>query len=357
MVRVHHGRKVAYLRAIDQYPWVRIAVCREDGSPFRYADSFEYFDQAIAWLANDHWRIRIAYLYDGDADDELELNPVYADDQVIVNRSVAEGELSVVDEVDWVLLNRGDIVYNVLDEQLWVVDFGYDRELESSAYAPRPKMVPFYRRAHAYQWEVPREPDVFYTKFITSVKRKYPDWEIASTSIAPYGQVAYLTFPTRRTFVSVEIRKDEDLGRNRAVKIVGKKEILCYTGLEGQLDLGKKNSDTLKGAFESTLRDSWEALFRKGWDVVAVSRREFYEHTFAGHCYQTGSSFGADSVPKGYAIAWENRNDDMLLIRLGSNDTIRCPPEFKGKVIGTGGGNIKGIAKKFGREHWQVKLV
>jgi hypothetical protein len=357
MVRVHHGCKVAYLKAVESYPWVRIAVCREDGNFFHHTDLFEHLDQAVDWLAYDHWKLKSAWQYVEDMDGEFDLEPVYPNEQVIVDRSVTEGELSVADEVDWILLRRGDIVYNVLDGRLWVVDLGYDREKEHSSYAPRPKMTPSYRRAHAYQWEVPKEPDVFYEKFIASMKRKYPDKEITSMSFPPYGEVAYLAFPTSRTFVSVEIKKDEDLGRNRVMKIIGKKEILCHTGLEGQLDHGRKNSETLKGAFESIQRDSWEDLFPKEWDVVAVSRREFYERTFAGHCYQTGSFFGADSVPKGYVIAWENRYDDMLLVRLGSDGTIRCPSEYKGKVIGTGGGNIKGIARKFGREHWQVKLV
>lgn len=355
MVRVHHGHKVAYLRAVESYPWVHIAVCREDGTFLRHGRMFDSVFEAIDWLAEEHWRIKTAFQYLDDGEGGFYPEQVSGWEQVIVDPLIMEGELSVADEVDWALLHRGNIVYNVLDEQLWVVDFGYDREVTSRG--PRPQMVTSYRPAHTYQWEVPKEPDAFYEKFVISVKRKYPGREIASMSILPCGQVAYLAFPTQRTFVSVEIEKDEDLGRNRAVKVVGKKEIMCHAGLEGQLDGGKKHSDTIKGAFESVLQDSWESLFPKEWDVVAVSRREFYEHTFAGHCYQTGNFFGAERVPKGYAVAWENHYNDMLLMRLGQNGTVRCPPEFKGKVIGTGGGNIKGIAKKFGREHWQLKLV
>lgn len=346
MVRVHHGKKEAFLRFSTSGVTPSIYVCAKDGSLLakEYIGSVE---EAYYWLAK-RWRIPTMLVYDGA--DEFDYSQVDGDEQIISDEKKS-GDLTPQEEAGWLMFNQGQVVYNLADGQFWVVDckinYSHDRSIP---------VIPSHRRIFTSQWSVPRYPDERYSAFECDLKKAHPDAEVQIEDRLGHFKVARLMgsiYP--RNIPVVTIQKDSSSNDYRIVNLSGERKTHVFfrsdeDGVEGWWR-------TIQELTQKHLEASWKSLFPKEWDVVAVSRREFYEHTFAGHCYQTENFVGVESIPQGYAIAWENRYDNMLLIRLGKDSTVRCPPEFKGKVIGTGGGNIKGIAKKLGRDHWRLKLV
>lgn len=358
MVRAHHGEKIAFLRLHGTGLTTTLSVCREDGLPLRGSDTYEYLSDALDFLAT-RWKIKTIHKQIDDGEGGLYDEPLDERDQITVDVPKV-GILTEEQELFWSFFHKGAIAYNILDGQLWRIGIDFVCGQGNFGFSTPDKFVVGHRLAHLCKWSVPKEPDLFYEKFIERVKQEYKDLNIVQATEPLHGSVAYLERKGLHRFHVVEIQKNESTGLYHVKPLKDEKEEFPYEQLPENMQLKgwKQGKDTsvVSALYEKQQRVSWESLFPKEWDVVAVSRREFYEHTFAGHCYQKTNFFGASGTPSGYAIAWENNYDNMLLIRHGDGN-IRCPSEFKGKVIGTGGGNIKGIAKKFGREHWQIKLV
>lgn len=357
MVEVKFGDRTAYLRVASANS---IYVCDKTGLPLKSgisAESFDYLLQALDWLAS-RWRVKDMEIY---YDSEDKDNYGWVDgSQRLKCSPPTKGEITEKEEIDWLMFNRRKIVFNSVDGQLWIVN--YENSYSRSISGPSLPVVPSHRPIYTARWSVPQFPDKYYTAFESDLKKKHSDAEIQMESKLGHFKVARLMKGTlSRKVPVVAVEKDASLGKYRITNLLGEEQerLLFRSDENGFENHGDEKCcwQIVRELSEKHLETSWKSFFPKEWDVVAVSRREFYEHTFAGHCYQTQNFVGMQNVPHGYLIAWENRYDDMLLIRLGANGTVRCPSEFKGKVIGTGGGNIKGIAKKFGHDHWNLKLV
>ena len=347
MVRVHHGKKEAFLEFSTDDVTPSVYVRAKDGRLIA-REFLRSFEDAYHWLEK-YWRIPVMFMY--YSDEEFDHTPVYGNEQIISDEKKI-GDFTPQEEVDWLMFNRRRIVYNLIDGRLWVVDceinYSRDRTLP---------VLPKHRQIYTSQWSVPQYPDRHYSAFECDLKKAHPGAEIQLEDKTGHFKVARLMGSFHSGIVPVAtIQKDPASGLCRVTSFSGEKQkYVFFRSDEGGIEDGWCR--TIRELTEKHLEASWKSLFPEEWDVVAFSKKYFFEETFAGHCYQTDNFVGAQSVPKGYAIAWENRFDDILLLRLGSNNTARCPEQYKGQVIGTKGGNIKGIAQGLGLQHWQLKLV
>lgn len=348
MVRVHHGKKVAFLRLSGDGVLPTLCVGSEERMYLPGSDSYCGLDEALSFLESK-WRIEPFGQYREDGEGGFNLEYVYGNERIIVELP-QEGELTEEQALFWAFFNKEHLVHNTRDGQLWKMKVECTHD-----HSRRESITTNHRPAHLSKWSVPKEPDHFYEKFVARVTQEFPGLNIVHATEAPYGPVAYLE------------RKGLTYVRSVAIEESTKK-LLSHTSSERshvRHDCAYEGLHSVKGIFTDVIRKlyekqqlaSWEALFPSEWDVVHVQRSYFYDNTFAGHCYQTKNFFGATGLPSGYVIAWENRYNDMLLLRLGANGNIRCPADLKGKVIGSGGGNIKGIAQKLGKDHWRIKVV
>ncbi|MBP9866665.1 MAG: hypothetical protein KBC41_01130 [Candidatus Pacebacteria bacterium] len=348
MVRVHHGKKAAFFRLSGNSVTPTLCVGNEERMYLPGSDSYRCLDEALSFLA-DKWKIRPFGQYHEDGESGFYIDYVYGEQQIIVELP-QEGELTEEQAFFWAFFNKEHLVHNIRDRQLWKMGVECIHD-----HNRRKCITTNHRPAYLGKWSVPKEPDHFYEKFVARVTQEFPDLNTVQDMEAPYGPVAYLERKGLTYVRSVAIEESSKQLVSIASSEGAHVQHNCaYEGLHSEKGIF---TDVIRKLHEKQQQASWEALFPREWDVVHVQRSYFYDKTFAGHCYQTKNFFGATGLPAGYVIAWENRYNDMLLLRLGANGNIRCPADLKGKVIGTGGGNIKGIAKKFGREHWQIKLV
>lgn len=350
MVRVHHGKKVAFLRLSGGGMFPVLCVGSEDRLCLSGSNNYHHLDEALSFL-EDKWRIKPMGQYIEDGEGGFDIESVYGNEQIIVELP-QNGELTEEQALFWTFFNKERLVHNICDGQLWkvAIDFASDHNRHS--------FITRHRPAYLSKWSVPQEPDHFYEKFVVRVKQEFPDLNIVQAMEAPYGPVAYLERKGLIHVHSVEIQESER--RLASVASVPSWENppvrhdCAYEGLRSDKGV---YTEVVRKLYEKQQQASWEALFPSEWDVVHVSKSHFYNKTFAGHCYQTKNFFGATDLPTGYVIAWESRYDDMLLLRLGADGKIRCPADLKGKVIGSSGGNIKGIAQKLGKDNWRIKVV
>lgn len=348
MVRVHHGKKVAFLRLSGDDGFPVLCVGSQDRLCMSGSNSYRSLEEALGFL-EDKWRIKPMGQYVEDGEGGFDLEYVYGNERIIVELP-QEGELTEEQALFWAFFNKYHPVYNTHDGQLWKMEVECARD-----HRRHKSIITNHRLAHLSKWSVPKEPDHFYEKFVARVTQEFPDLNIVHVMEAPYGPVAYLECkgPTYVRSVTIE-KSSKQLVSVASSEWSNVQHDCAYEGLHSEKGVF---TDVIRKLYEKQQLASWEALFPSEWDVVHVQRGNFYNNTFAGHCYQTKNFFGAEGLPSGYVIAWENRYNDILLLRLGANGNIRCPADLKGKVIGSGGGNIKGIAQKLGKDHWRIKVV
>lgn len=348
MVRVHHGKKVAFLRLSGNGMFPALCVGTEERMCMPGSDYYRSLDEALSFLESK-WKIRQFGQYQENSEGEFDLSYVFGYEQIIVELP-QEGELTEEQALFWAFFNKEHLVHNTRDGQLWklVLECAHDHNR-------RERITTNHRLAHLSKWSVPKEPDHFYEKFVARVTQEFPGLNIVHATEAPYGPVAYLACKGLTYVRSVAIEESsKQLVGLASSEWSHIRHDCAYEGLHSEKGIF---TDVIRKLYEKQQQASWEALFPSEWDVVHLQRSYFYDNTFAGHCYQTKNFFGATGLPAGYVIAWENRYNDMLLLRLGANGNIRCPADLKGKVIGSGGRNIKGIAQKLGEDHWRIKVV
>lgn len=348
MVELKFGGRKCYLRVDED----KVLVCDSTGRPLQVSTSDWAIHRdardALSWLAN-RWKISWMLVYPTDNEDNAE---DFEPEDRIAYTIPTSGALSYTEELDWLMFHRGQEVYNVLDGKLWELDFRtvhYDERRSSSIRTLSNHTMIQYDE----EWVVPRYPDEYFEKFEGELRNKNPGVEVKHSTDSPFFKVtSFVRQGYVKSFPAVEIRFDEEHKTHRVVKLHDMKVYLVGPFYTDQL----KNVATLKEVAAKYQKQSWDALFPEGQDVVQLSKEYFYERTFAGHLFSTPRSCGLLSAPNEHTIAWENRYDDMLLLRVNAYQ-VRCPDEYKGRIFGKMGVNIKSIAQKFGIDHWRLKVV
>jgi hypothetical protein len=348
MVELKFSGRKCYLRVDED----KVLVCNASGRsldrPLSESGSFRDAADALSWLTT-RWKIPPMYVYPTDNEDDMDY---FEAEKRIAYTIPMSGMLSYTEELDWLIFHRGQEVYNVLDGKIWKLDFRavyHDERLPSSIRTlPNHSVVQYDE-----EWGVPKYPDEYFQKFENELRNKNPEVEVKHTSALGFFKVAsFVRQGYTKVFPAVEIRFDEEYKTHRVVKLYD-----MGVWVEGPFYTDQlKNVATLKEVAAKYQKQSWDALFPEGQDVIELSKEFFYEHTFAGHLFSTPRSYGLPSTPNGHTIAWENRYDDMLILRVNACQ-VRCPDEYKGRVFGKMGVNIKSIAQKFGIDHWRLKVV
>jgi hypothetical protein len=258
------------------------------------------------------------------------------------------GMFTLEQELDWCMFNRRHIVHNAVDGKLWRVDVGWDYA-DDKRRAER-RLLPKYSRYHTQaEWLIPAKPDAFSALLEKTLRKKYPDAEVGYREGLFGTRVGYFVRETRSDYIpTVCITHSAHQMR-----------CLWHERRQAETPVDMLVENERMAFIRKTAREllpkSWGSLFPADADVVMVRVNTFALHTLAGLYAEFPNNIGMEKTPLGYAVAWRNGGGDMLLMRVRPDGTVRCPEEYKGRILGKGGNNIKQLATKQNRGY--IKLI